>query len=89
MDYAVTLNHIGRTTLLAIGAADIVKSDTEVYFTVKNAKRGLQKIKISLVCDLYQVEYFHYGRNYSVKTHTTVKDVYADNLSDVVFNLAA
>ena len=88
MDYATALNHIGRTTLLAIGATDTVKSDTEVFFTVKNAKRGLQKIKISLVCDLYQVEYFHYGRDYTVKSHVTVKDVYADELSDAVFNLA-
>ena len=89
MDYRVTLSQITRTTLLAIGAKDYVYSDSDLCFTVSgNGRRGLQKIRITLVNDLYTVEYFAYDKHYSVKRHVTREGIFNAQLDSVVWDLA-
>lgn len=83
MDFDQLIAHLGgRQFFLLTGFKAEVRGETYIQFKATKNKLGATKMKVSLVNDLYTIEFFKI-RNFEVTTVKKIEGVYDVNLREV------
>lgn len=77
-------NQIGHKALYMIGAKNIMGDVDYLQFKIMRNSKKITYIKITLVNDLYNIEFFKVNRKYDKIMISEVNGIYADMLESVI-----